>query len=254
VIDLHSHLLPGVDDGSKTVEQSIAVLQEMIRHGVTDICLTPHLLASRAHAGPPAQQNQAFEALIAVVPAGVRLYRGNEVMLDRPLSPVVSAERRVTINGTRYILVEFPRLVTAATALQALTLIASSGLIPLLAHPERYASCSPESVRRWKETGAIMQVDATTLLASRTRGERARQLVSYGLADIAAADNHGDERTLLAGYQALVEHGGTVQADLLMIQNPRAILEDGPVMPVPPLEFRSSIVQRIRQLFDREDA
>ncbi|MEP6572955.1 MAG: CpsB/CapC family capsule biosynthesis tyrosine phosphatase [Gemmatimonadota bacterium] len=254
MIDLHSHLLPGVDDGSKSVDQSVAVLQAMIQQGVTDVCLTPHLPASRAASGPPALQDQAYQALIGAAPPGIRLHRGNEVMLDRPLASSVAADRRVTINGTRYILVEFPRLVTAITAQHALMLIASSGLIPLLAHPERYAACSPESVRRWKETGAVMQVDATTLLASRTRGERARQLVAQGLADIAAADNHGDERTLLAGYQALVAHGGAMQADLLMIQNPGAILEDRALMPVPPLEFRTSIVQRIRKLFEREDA
>ncbi len=251
MIDLHSHLLPGVDDGSKSVEQSLGVLHAMAEQGITGICLTPHLLASRAHKGVPAVHDAAFEALSrAADGAAVRLHRGAEVMLDRPLPASVYAERRITLGGSRYILVEFTRLVTGQTVLQALTLLAETGLVAIVAHPERYSSCTPHMVARWRETGARMQVDATTLLSARGRGERARQLVAHGLADIAAGDNHGDDRTLLAGHQLLVEQGGTIQAELLMEKNPAAILADGVLEPVPPLEWHRSILQRLRRLFE----
>jgi protein-tyrosine phosphatase len=252
VIDLHSHLLPGVDDGSRSLEQSVAVLRRMVRHGVTDVCLTPHLLASQADEGVPAEQDAAFRALSPVAPSEVRLHRGAEVMLDRPLSERVAAERKVTLGGTRYILVEFPHRVTAETVYYALSVVKSLGLVPVLAHPERYASCRPQTVRWWKETGALMQVDATTLLSSSARGERARELLRQGLGDILAADNHGDKRTIDAGFQAVVSRGGAAQADLLATQNPRAILDDQPTQPVPPVKFRSSIAQRVRRLFDPE--
>ncbi len=254
MIDLHSHLLPGVDDGSRTVEQSVGVLCEMSRQGITDVCLTPHLLASRASKGVPPAQDAAFTVLRAAAPPEVRLHRGAEVMLDRPLSNEIAAARRITLGGTRYILVEFPRLVAARTVYQALTLLTETGLVPLVAHPERYACCAPETVRHWKGTGALMQVDATALLSGRSRGERARRLVSEGLADVAAADNHGDSRSLAAGQQVLADHGGSRQAELLMTENPRAILDDRPAEPVPPVSFRTSIVQRIRWLFDEEDS
>lgn len=65
MIDLHSHLLPAVDDGSRSVEQSVKVLFEMARQGVTDVCLTPHLKSGRAEAGPPPAHNGAFEAQLA---------------------------------------------------------------------------------------------------------------------------------------------------------------------------------------------
>ena len=252
MIDLHCHLLPGVDDGSRSVQQSVAVLRRMARHGVTEICLTPHLLASQASEGVPADQDKAFQALSPIAPTEVRLHRGAEVMLDRPLTEQVAADRKVTLAGSRYILVEFPHRVTAETVYYALSVVKTLGLVPVLAHPERYASCRPQTVRWWKETGALMQVDATTLLSSSARGERARDLLRYGLGDILAADNHGDKRTLRDGYEAVVSHGGAAQADLLVSQNPKAILDDQATQAVPPMKFRSSIAQRLRRLFDPE--
>ena len=118
-------------------------------------------------------------------------------MLDRPLDARVAAARQVTINGTRYILVEFSRLVAAQTVEHALALVVAIGLVPLVAHPERYRCCHPDAVRRWKALGALMQVDGPTLFSPRPRGVRARQLVEHGLADIAAADNHGERERFL---------------------------------------------------------
>lgn len=251
MIDLHSHLLPGVDDGSRTVEQSVAVLGRLATQGVSAIALTPHLLASQASAGPPAQHDRAFEVLLAAAPGGIALHRGAEIMLDRPLDPVVAAERRVTLNGSRYVLVEFPRLVAAPTVEQALALVVALGLVPVLAHPERYRCCRVELARRWKDLGSLLQVDGPTLLSSRPRGDRARELVAEGLADIAAGDNHGDDRTVRAAWEELVDHDGRMQAGMLLETNPRAILEDRPTEPVPPLTWQFSLADRFRALFGR---
>jgi protein-tyrosine phosphatase len=250
VIDLHSHLLPAVDDGSRSVEQSLKVLSEMARQGVTDVCLTPHLQAGRAEAGPPPAHQRAFEALRAGAPAVPRLHRGAEVMLDRPITRPVALARNVTLAGSGYILVEFPRLVAHDTVVNALSQVVQQGLVPVLAHPERYSCCSPEAVRQWRGLGARMQVDATTLLAPQARGQRARQLVSEGLADILAGDNHGDDRTVANGARFLEAQDGAEQVDLLVVKNPAAILQDAPTSPVPPLRMRESWMSRIKQFLE----
>ena len=95
-----------------------------------------------------------------------------------------------------------------------------------------------------------MQVDATTLLSPQSRGQRARALVAAGLGDILAADNHGDERSIGTGRQFLESQDGAEQADLLTRVNPRAILDDAPLTPVPPVELRRSWMQKIRQLLE----
>lgn len=250
MIDLHSHLLPAVDDGSRSVEQSVKVLFEMARHGVTDICLTPHLNAGRAEAGPPQAHNRAFEALRAQAPQMPRLHRGAEIMMDRPITRPVALARNVTLAGTRYVLVEFPRLVAYDTVTNALSQVVDVGLVPILAHPERYSCCSVDAVRRWRSLGSKTQVDATTLLASQARGQRARLLVSEGLADILAGDNHGDDRTVATGARFLRAQDGFDQVDLLVRRNPAAILADADLVPVPPLKIRQSWMRRIKQFLE----
>jgi protein-tyrosine phosphatase len=250
VIDLHCHLLPSVDDGSRSVDQSVKVLEEMVRQGITDVCLTPHLPAGRAELGPPAAHQRAFEALRAQAPAAPRLHRGAEIMLDRPITRPIALARNVTLGGSRYMLVEFPRLVPYDTVTKALTQVVELGLIPVLAHPERYSCCSPEAVRHWRSVGSKMQVDSTTLLAPQARGQRARQLVAEGLADILAGDNHGDERTVVTGAHFLKAQDGTEQAELLAVRNPSAILEDTALTPVPPIRIRQSWMSRIKEFLE----
>jgi protein-tyrosine phosphatase len=253
VIDLHSHLLPAVDDGSRSVAQSVKVMNEQVSRGVTDICLTPHVRAGDLARTPPESHETAYAALRTAAPPLPRLHRGAEVMLDRPLPSGGTNVRRYTIGGTRWLLVEFPRMVAFDTVCTALGRLVEAGLLPLLAHPERYTCCSPEAVDRWREIGARMQVDATTLLSSQSRGQRARALVAAGLADILAADNHGDNRSIGTGRQFLESQDGAEQADLLTRVNPRAILDDEPLTPVQPLELRRTWVQKIRQLLERDE-
>jgi protein-tyrosine phosphatase len=250
VIDLHSHLLPAVDDGSRSVEQSVKVLNEMARLGVTDVCLTPHVRAGQAEAGPSPAHESAFEALTAQAPDTPRLHRGAEVMLDRPLPQSVARALNVTLGGSRYILVEFPRVVPYDVVVNALTQVTNLGLVPLLAHPERYSCCSPHAVRHWRSIGAKMQVDATTLLTTQTRGQRARLLVADGLADILAGDNHGDDRTVANGAHFLEAQDGWEQVELLVVRNPGAILQDAPLARVPPLHIRQGWMRRIKEFLE----
>jgi protein-tyrosine phosphatase len=211
------------------------------------------MLASQAVHGAPPAHDRAFAELGLAAPSAVTLYRGAEIMLDRPLDARVAEDRRVTLNGSRYVLVEFQRLVAGQTVDHALALVVAIGLVPVLAHPERYRCFSLDAVRRWKATGALMQVDGPTLISSRPRGIRARQLVEHGLADIAAGDNHGDDRSLRVARDILGDHDGAIQAKLLLEENPRAILEDRTIASVPPLSWRFSMADRLLAYFRRHD-
>jgi protein-tyrosine phosphatase len=225
----------------------------MARAGVTDVCLTPHMRATQVLAGPPDAHERAFADLTAVAPDMPRLHRGAEVMLDRPLPPDAPGIRRVTLAGTRYILVEFPRMVALGAVINALTRIRESNLLPIVAHPERYSCCTPDSVKRWRDLGAWMQLDSTTLFRSSARGVRVRELLEHGLGDIIAGDNHGDGRTVAMGFKFLTAQEGAQQAELLTVTNPAAILRDEPLQAVPPLRIKQSLIQRLRVLFEGEE-
>jgi protein-tyrosine phosphatase len=253
VIDLHCHLLPGVDDGSRSVEQSVRVLEAMREGGVTAVCLTPHHSVGRLGGGIPEAHDEAFRELSDAAPDAIALHRGVELLLDRPVPADLREHPGITLGATDYILVAFTRLVAVPAITNALRQIKQLGLTPVLAHPERYVGCRPAAAQEWRAAGAVLQVDATTLLASRGRGMRARELLAHGMADIIAADNHGDDRMLGTAYRYLCEQGGELQADLLARRNPGAILAEEPLEPVPPLACKIPLMDRLKQLFGDEE-
>ncbi len=238
------HLIPGVDDGSHTVEQSVDVLEKFARQGVTAVCCTPHLKASALDDPPCAEMEALLENLADAAPPSPALHLGFEVMLDVP-DPALG-ERCLGLGGSRYVLVEFGRLVPADASVEILGRIASQGVFPVLAHPERYAVCSPELAERWRAAGAALQVDATTLLGESRRAVRARALLEAGCAAIVASDNHGDTRSVAAAVEWLGTHGGAVQAGLLAVDNPAAMLAGRPLAPVPPLRIRRSLYTKFK--------
>ena len=99
-------------------------------------------------------------------------------------------------------------------------------------------------------SGADVAGEAVRLLTSQARGQRARLLVSEGLGDILAGDNHGDDRTVATGARFLRAQDGYDQVDLLVRRNPAAILADGELSPVPPLRLRQSWMSRIKQFLE----
>jgi tyrosine-protein phosphatase YwqE len=92
-----------------------------------------------------------------------------------------------------------------------------------------------------------MQVDATTLTRPTTRGHRARQLISSGLADVIAADNHGDARSIVTGAEYLRRRDGVVHAQQLTLYNPNAVIDDVAMQLVPPLPLKERWRDRFRR-------
>ncbi len=255
MIDIHSHLLPGLDDGSRSIEQSVAVLRRMAQEGVTELVLTPHLKASEIQADPEpaiARRDEALERLRPHCPPALTLHPGFEIMLDQPLPPLAMGDRRLSLAGSRYYLVEFPPIMVGEFVTRTLHHIFRVGVVPVLAHPERYEACSPEAVREWREAGARMQVNAGALARPTTPGHRARQLVSEGLVDVLAADNHGDGRSLTSGVEFLRRRTGGVGVveealQLLTHLNPLAITHDWALADVPAMVVVERWMERVRR-------
>jgi protein-tyrosine phosphatase len=255
VIDLHSHLLPDIDDGSRSVEQSVETLARLARDGVTHVALTPHLRAGdivRHGEDMIAQREETLAMLEPAAPNPPLLSLGFEIMLDQELPEAALGDRRYAIAGTRYYLVEFSTAVVGTAATRVLEQIVAAGAIPLVAHPERYRSCTTELLAAWREAGARMQVDATTLTRASERGWRARQILRAGLADILAADNHGDSRTLRTGVQYLAQAGVGDVARLLAVENPAAILKDREPEQVPPVALQEGLLSRLKRFVSGE--
>jgi protein-tyrosine phosphatase len=247
VIDLHSHLLPGVDDGARTADVSAAVLRRFAADGVRLVVCTPHLRASRAHRAPRETCADRLESLRAVAPDGLGLTCGWEIMLDEPGADLRAPH--LALSGSSAVLVELPRGLAPAHASSELFRLSMSGLVPVLAHAERYAWTTPAVVREWRAAGAAIQVDAASLTQHGARGRLARELLAEGLADVLASDNHGDARALAPARRWLVERGACEQAALLTETNPERLLRNEPVLPVPPAPVRDGRLARLRDVF-----
>ena len=251
MIDLHSHLLPAIDDGSRSVEQSLEVLRQFATNGVEHVVLTPHLKASRIERdgeGMVGRRATSFLALQEQAGDRPRLHLGFEILLDQPFPAVATGDRRFALAGSRYYLVEFPLSIVGTFTTPAVARIAEAGAVPLVAHIERYGSVTPGLVAAWREAGAKTQVDATTLTRAGPRGAIAREMLAYGLVDIVAADNHGDRRTMRTAREYLEEHGHEETARLLTEVNPRAVLEDRAMVDVPGVQMKESLLGRLKRL------
>jgi protein-tyrosine phosphatase len=249
VIDLHSHLIPAVDDGSPSVEVSVAVLTRFAADGVERLVCTPHLRASQVREFDDTPVAEQFAALMAAAPATPSLVRGWEIMLDIP-----GADLRapwLALGGSSAVLVEFPHSGVPTGATAELFRLRMSGIVPVLAHPERYIGCTPDLVREWKQVGVVMQLDAVALTAGGPMGKLARTLLAEGLADCLSSDNHGDDRSLAGARQWLVELDASEQADVLTSLNAGRLLSNRPVLPVGPIEVHKGLVGRLRALLGR---
>jgi protein-tyrosine phosphatase len=249
VIDIHSHLLPGVDDGSPSTDVSVPVLELFGRQGVDVLVLTPHLNASRAAMAPYAEYQLILEDLLKVAPEKPELRLGWEIMLDEP--GVDLTAMHLTLGSSRALLVEFTRGGVPRQASAELRRIARSGRTPVLAHPERYFGCSADLVREWRSLGVVIQTDASVLMGRGAPSNLARELLALGLIDILASDNHGDHRTLATACEWLEAHGAHEQLELLTHGNAERVLDDDDPLPVPPLRSMNGPMAKLRKLFGR---
>jgi protein-tyrosine phosphatase len=246
VIDIHTHLLPGVDDGSPTLDHSRAVVHRMAAENIRQIVCTPHLLASDSANAPWDEHLALLEALRSLAPVELSLHSGWEIMLDRfgvDLTPDM-----LSLGGSAARLVEFSRRGVPAGAGAELLRLRKSGVVPVVAHPERYGDCTVDTLRSWRDLGAVVQADAVALILGGSMAERARTMLSEGLIDILASDNHGDRRSLSTVRIWLEEIGAVQQATLMTDENPRRLLAGENLLPVPPFRFPSGVYERLKAI------
>ena len=247
MIDIHSHLLPGVDDGSPSVEISVPVLERFGAEGLKLLVCTPHLRASEAHEIAPDIYDDIFEQLVAAAPARPELALGWEIMLDGPGFDLTSSH--LHLAGSRAVLVEFPRHGVPRGATEELARLERDGMVPVVAHPERYYGCTAAVVREWRSVGAAIQVDAAMLVGRGPVAALAREIIGEGLADCVASDNHGDRRSLGAAAQWLRELGADDHARLLTDVNPGRLLSGERPLPVPHIpSLERGAFTRLREL------
>ena len=245
ITDFHNHVMPAVDDGAQTADDTVRALRSMYESGVRDVITTPHFAASltvseRATAERLEQLDRGWERLqiLAEEVPGIRVHRGAEIMLDVPHPTLTDA--RLHLAGGRFVLVELPFMSVPPESSRILTNIRSTGLVPVLAHPERYHGIVPGSTLplEWKTAGALLQVNGASLVGKYGKGPRATaiDLLTRGLVDYLCSDYHARGLTQVQEYVTwLNERGAGEQAHMLTIANPGRLLRGELPLPVMPI-------------------
>lgn len=139
--DIHCHIMYGIDDGSKSLEQSIEILKNAYSNGITDIVLTPHYINKSEYNCDNKKKKKILDELIGELKKeniDINLYLGNEVMIDPDVSKLIANNKISTINNTKYVLVELPMHYENPNSEKMMFEIIRHGYMPILAHPERY--------------------------------------------------------------------------------------------------------------------
>lgn len=195
MIDIHSHLLYGVDDGAKSIEESIEMLEAAKKQGIDSMILTPHY-----RRGMFAYQNETIEAHLADLvevakEIGIRLYLGTEFHVNSSIIEYLKNERCRTLAGTEYVLAEYSHDTEYGYMRSSVQELLFCGYVPIIAHVERYDALreSLERIEALREMGAMIQVNADAVLGMNGFKIKSyvKKLLKKGYVDFVASDSHG---------------------------------------------------------------
>ena len=238
MIDIHCHLLPAVDDGQTQITDCLEAMKQAAADGVTDMILTPHYIKSSKYAVNNFKKCQILQLLeIGKKNHGIKmnLYLGNENYIHKDLANLLDHGEIMSLNGSRYILVELPVNVEDKSAKQTFYDLVTRGYIPVLAHPERYhyIQKNPEKVDEYLELGCLMQGDYQSLFGK--YGRKAKKTLKYLIKEnrihFLASDTHKstDRYNLKLAYKKVARIAQDKStATRLFEDNPRKVLLNQP--------------------------
>lgn len=243
MIDLHCHIVPGVDDGASTLEESLRMARLAVDSGVTVIAATPHCNLRDGFA------NFADEALShrfgrlcrgleqAHIP--LQICAGMEVYATEELPRMLEDNALLTLGGSRYLLIEFGFGEPRSFADWALETVERFDLIPVVAHPERYyfVQDDPTVLQRWAEQGRVLQVNKGSFFGSfgKPAAKTAHWCLRTGCFHLVGSDAHSPYRRTTRMddvYEFLADRTSAAVADFLLQDNPARILQDQSVVSV----------------------
>lgn len=239
MIDLHCHILPGVDDGARTLEESVAMCRMAAKDGCEAMIATPHQRRGEWWNDDRERLAALARDVQAAVGDGFRVGLGGEIHVDPRLLDEVEqwpAGGILPLAGSRYLLIELSPFNTAAEAASLIHELVVGGWRPVIAHPEfiPWLAPDPELLGRLVSLGATVQVTAMSLTGDFGRRPQHNTLlyVDAGLVHFVASDSHDTRRRppgLRRAAEVITGRWGEETARRLTRDNPRAVLEDRPL-------------------------
>ena len=197
--DLHSHLLYGIDDGSRSIDESIELLKKMEKSGIKELMLTPHYVEDSKYNCNNNDKMKIFNELKEKAKEeniNIKLYLGNEVFITNNFIKLLKHDEITTLNNSKYLLFELPMRQKYNNTHNITNELTSKGYIPILAHPERYEAFQkhPNLLKDYIRAGILLQGNFTSLFGK--YGRSAEKTLKYLLKNkwisFLGSDTHHD--------------------------------------------------------------
>ena len=231
MIDIHHHLLYGLDDGAVDLETSLEMAKIAIKDGITHVACTPH--ANSDYVFRPEENAALLAELQQKLGDRLTLGLGCDFHLSFDnIEDALAHPTKYTVNGKKYLLVEFPDFGIPQNISSSFYEMAVAGMVPILTHPERNLTLmqKPEKLAQWLRMGCLVQVTAGSLIGRFGRGPQriARELLDWGWVHVIATDAHNTTSrppVMSTAFEFLSQHYGEETAERLCVQNPEAVFE-----------------------------
>lgn len=243
VIDIHSHILPEIDDGARSLEEAVEMARIAAEDGIEYMVSTPHMYNGLSHNPEPSEILERVAALNEAInnPDGLKILPGNEVHVSHDIAEQARNNRVTKINQRNYMLVEFPQLTVPVGADELFYKLLIQGVRPILVHPERNGQiqADPAIVAKYVQRGVYIQVTAMSVTGefgplARATAER---LLRHNCVHFLATDMHRTKSRppiLSRGRDAAALVIGAAKAAVLVEDNPRAVI-NGETLRVEPV-------------------
>ena len=235
MIDLHCHILPGIDDGARDISVSIEMARMSVADGVSVVACTPHILPGLYHNTGPQIREAVLQLQLALDQEGIplRLVTGADIHVVPDFVAGLQSGRLISLADTRYVLVEPPHHVAPPRLEDLFFAILVAGYVPILTHPERLTWIESQyaSIQRLVQAGVWMQITAGSLAGrfGRRPQSLAHRMLEEGCVHILATDAHDTQRRpprLGEGRDLAAKRIGAEAAEHLVTTRPLGILNN----------------------------
>ena len=235
MIDMHAHIIPGVDDGSSSVEETFNMIKEAKEAGFTDIFLTSHFLT---HCYEPDAKELLFwkeklQEILNNQNIDVNLHSGMEIYISNRMEELIKEKKILTLGSSRYMLIELPLSTTVNYLDYILYFLQSISIIPIIAHPERYKCVqeNPDLISTYIDKGALIQCNYGSILG--LYGAKAKKIIKIllkkGQVHFLGSDCHKQKSIYIKIPNAIEKIKKTIgEKDFykLSIKNPKKVLNN----------------------------
>lgn len=234
MIDIHSHVLPGIDDGSKNITMSLEILKGLEEQGVTDLICTPHYIAETSQVSPRAKNEELLKKLQErAKKKGIKtnLYLGNEIYIDRDIAKLIRAKKISPLAKSKYLLVELPMSGEFEQYEDILLSLQQKNWQVILAHPERYHSFQKDykKVLEMHKQGILLQCNLGSFIGQYGKHAKktAQKIAKDKLIFCIGTDIHRprDYEEIAKAQKRLRKYYEFYELDAILVQNPLKIVK-----------------------------